>query len=97
MRSDEAKKGPGWAKLHRAGEDYLKTILALQMAYGGVHSADVAKELHVSKASVCNAIKRLRTDGFLTMAPNKLLRLTDQGRVAAERMLERWAACRDRG
>ena len=52
MRSDEAKRGSGAAKLHRAGEDYLKTILALQMAYGGVHSADVAKELNVSKASV---------------------------------------------
>ena len=91
MWSDEAKKGSGAAKLHRAGEDYLKTILALQIAYGGVHSADVAKELNVSKASVCNAIKRLRADGFLTMAPNKLLRLTDQGREAAEQMLERHA------
>ena len=46
MRSDEAIKGSGAAKLHRAGEDYLKTILALQMAYGGVRSADVAKELN---------------------------------------------------
>lgn len=89
MRQDEERKGPGREKLHRAGEDYLKTILALQIAYGGVHSADVAKELNVSKASVCNAIKRLRADGFLTMAPNKLLRLTDQGREAAEQMLER--------
>ena len=52
MRPDEGKKGPGWEKLHRAGEDYLKTILALQIAYGGVHSADVAKELNVSKGSV---------------------------------------------
>ena len=59
MRSNETKKGSGAAKLHRAGEDYLKTILTLQMTYGGVHSADVAKELNVSKpayatrSSVC--------------------------------------------
>ena len=44
--------------LHRAGEDYLKTVLLLQKANCGVRSSDIAKELKVSKASVCNAIKR---------------------------------------
>ena len=55
--------------LHRAGEDYLKTILLLQMANGGVRSSDICKELKVSKASVRNAMKRLRACGFLTRIP----------------------------
>ena len=66
MRSDEAKTGSAAAKLHRAGEDYLKTILALQMAYGGVRSADVAKELNVSKAGVFFILHVGRSRGSTT-------------------------------
>ena len=84
----QGKKRPN--RLQRAGEDYLKTILLLQMANGGVRSSDVAKELKVSKASVCNALKRLQARGFLTMDPDKLIRLTGLGREMAQQVMERY-------
>ncbi len=90
MYPDEGQSEKRPNRLRRAGEDYLKTILLLQMANGGVRSSDVAKELKVSKASVCNALKRLQARGLLTMDPDKLIRLTGPGREAAQKVLERY-------
>ena len=90
MYPDEGQSERWPNGLNRAGEDYLKTILLLQMANGGVRSSDVAKELRVSKASVCNALKRLRACGFLTMTPDKLIRLTEPGHEAAQQVLRRY-------
>ena len=90
MYPDEGQSEHCQNGLHRAGEDYLKTILLLQMANGGVRSSDIAKELKVSKVSVCNAMKRLRACGFLTMDPDKLIRLTEPGYEAAQQVLERY-------
>ena len=90
MRSDEGKKGPGRTKLHRAGEDYLKTILALQMAYGGVHSADVAKELNVSKASVWKTITPVPVNRPEAMATcSKSIRNPDSGNGRSDSLVDR--------
>ena len=78
-------------ELHRAGEDYLKTILLLQNKNGSVRSLDIAKTLHVSKPSVSTAMKLLRDGGFLTMDENKRIFLTDTGHAAAVRVYERHA------
>lgn len=75
--------------LPRAMEDYLKTILFLEKKKGTVRSLDVAEMLHVTKPSVCRAMKILREDGFLTMDADKLLRLTDAGREMAEQISEK--------
>ena len=69
--------------LHRAGEDYLKTILLLQNKNGSVRSLDVARKLNVSRPSVSAAMKLLRDGGFLTMDESKRLCLTDAGREVA--------------
>ncbi len=71
-------------ELHRAGEDYLKTILLLQNKNGAVRSLDVAKALNVSKPSVSAAMKLLRDGGFLIMDADKQIQLTDAGREVAE-------------
>ena len=76
-------------ELHRAGEDYLKTILLLQNKNGTVRSLDIARALHVSKPSVSAAMKLLRDGGFLTMDENKRLCLTDAGREVAEQIYEK--------
>ncbi len=71
-------------ELHRAGKEYLKTILVLEQQNGVVRSLDVAKTLHVTKPSVCKAMKHLREGGYLTMDANKRIRLTGSGREIAE-------------
>ena len=76
-------------ELHRAGEDYLKTILLLQNKNGAVRSLDVAKALNVSKPSVSAAMKLLRDGGFLIMDADKQIQLTDAGREVAEGVFEK--------
>ena len=76
-------------KLHRSGEDYLKTILILRKQNGVVRSADVASHLKISKASVSRAMKLLREGGFLTMEEHKQLHLTPLGVTVVEEIYER--------
>ena len=76
-------------KLHRSGEDYLKTILILRNENGIVRSTDVASYLKISKASVSRAMKLLCEGGFLTMEEHKQLHLTELGASVAEEILER--------
>ena len=71
-------------ELHRAGKEYLKTILALEQKNGSVRSLDVARTLHVTKPSVSKAMKHLREGGYLTMGADKRICLTKTGREAAE-------------
>jgi len=76
-------------KLHRSGEDYLKTILILRNENGIVRSTDVASHLKISKASVSRAMKLLCEGGFLTMEEHKQLHLTELGASVAEEIYER--------
>ena len=71
-------------ELHRAGREYLKTILILGQKNGAVRSLDVGRTLHVTKPSVSKAMKRLREGGYLTMDADKRLQLTKTGRAIAE-------------
>ena len=76
-------------ELHRAGKEYLKTILLLEQQNGAVRSLDVARTLHVTKPSVSKAMKHLREGGYLSMEGDKRIRLTDRGRATAEQALQR--------
>lgn len=76
-------------ELHASGEDYLETILILQKQCGMVRSVDVARYMSVSKPSVCRAVAVLRDGGFLEMAEDHFLYLTDAGREVAEKIYER--------
>lgn len=76
-------------KLHKAGEDYLETILTLQMTKGLVRSVDVARAMNYSKPSVCKAVSVLQDAGYLTMDGEHFLHLTEVGKAIAERVYER--------
>ena len=76
-------------ELHRAGREYLKTILVLEQTKGAVHSLDIPKALRVTKPSVSKAMKRLRESGYLTMDGKKQIRLTAAGREAAMEAMEK--------
>ncbi len=76
-------------ELHRAGKEYLKTILILEQQNGSVRSLDVVKTLNVTKPSVSKAMKHLREGGYLTMDADKRIKLTNAGRKIAEQAMEK--------
>lgn len=76
-------------KLHASGEDYLEAVLVLQLEKGMVRSVDIARHMEVSKPSVCHAVASLKEGGFLTMADDFSLHLTDLGRKVAEQTYEK--------
>lgn len=76
-------------KIQESAENYLETILILQRRNGSVRSVDIGNELSFSKPSVSVAMKNLRENGYIEMAANGFITLTDKGRVIAETMYER--------
>lgn len=70
-------------------EDYLGAILAIEQETRTVRSIDVARHLHVTKASVSIAVSLLSEKHLVYKAPDNSLCLTDEGRAIAERAHER--------
>ncbi len=76
-------------KIHESAENYLETILVLQKRNGYVRSIDIATELNFSKPSISNAMKQLRSKGYIQMDESRLITLTEKGRKVAEQIYER--------
>lgn len=70
-------------------EDYLKSILILQVKQGYVRSVDVAKELGVTKPSVCIAMKKLREMKLIRDDDSGGIQLTKPGRKLAEEVVKK--------
>jgi Mn-dependent DtxR family transcriptional regulator len=66
-----------------SAEDYLETIFLLSRKVGAVRSKDIVEEMGFSKPSVSVAMKKLRENGLIEMAPDGYITLTTQGRQAA--------------
>ena len=76
-------------EIHKSAEDYLETILRLQLQKGSVRSIDIVTDMHFSKPSVSVAMKKLRESGHVLMDDSGLLTLTEQGLAIAQRIYER--------
>jgi DtxR family transcriptional regulator, Mn-dependent transcriptional regulator len=76
-------------KLSQPMENYLRTIRCLEIAKGTVRSADVAIALGVSRPSAHTAITRLAECGLVRHARYASVELTEPGRKAADRILEK--------
>ena len=76
------------SNLGQTGEDYLETILVLGNRNGEVRSVDIAREMNVTKPSVCRAVGLLKNGGFIRVDDNGYITFTDDGRKAAERVYE---------
>lgn len=70
-------------------EDYLETILALQLKSGQVRSIDIATEMNFSKPSVSVAMKNLREKGLITTSESGAILLTKEGKKMAEDVWEK--------
>ena len=76
-------------RIKESAENYLETVLMLKNKNGFVRSIDVANELGFTKASVSVAMKALREENYITVAPNGDISLTEKGIEIAENMYER--------
>lgn len=76
-------------EMNASREDYLEAILILQRSKGSCISVDVANYLGYSKPSVSNAVKKLEAGGMLCRDDTGALLLTDEGKIIAERVLDR--------
>ena len=75
--------------LSRSVEDYLKAIFALTEQGEAASTSAVAQSLDVQPASVTGMVKRLAEAGFVEHLPYKGVRLTDEGRAEALRIVRR--------
>ncbi len=75
--------------LKESGEMYLETIYVLRKDKGFVRSIDVGTELGYSKPSVSRAMGILRDGGYIKVAQDGGITLTEAGLEVAERTYER--------
>ena len=75
--------------LKESGEMYLETIYVLSQKKSFIRAIDVGAELGYSKPSVSRAIGLLREGGFINVAEDGGLTLTQAGAEIAERTYER--------
>ena len=76
-------------KIQESGENYLETILILEMEKGNVRSIDVANHLEFSKASISRAMGILKEAGYITVDEGGNILLTEAGREKANQIYER--------
>ena len=75
--------------MHESAEDYLESILVLKERRGVVHSIDIVNELGYSKPSVSIAMKKLRENGYISVAGDGTITLKDSGMEIASRIYGR--------
>ena len=75
--------------IHESAEDYLESILILQEQCGQVRSIDIVNRLGYSKPSVSIAMKKLREYGYISMAGDGTITLSDSGLEIASRVYQR--------
>ncbi|MDE6407709.1 MAG: metal-dependent transcriptional regulator [Anaeroplasmataceae bacterium] len=75
--------------LLESGENYLETILMLSKNQKEIHAIDVVNHLGFSKPSVSIMLKKLSNDGYLIVDEHSHIYLTEQGKVVAEKILNR--------
>ena len=76
-------------KIQESAENYLETILILSQRLGMVRAVDIGNELEFSKPSVSIAMKTLRENGYVHVAPDGAITLTEKGAKIANTMYER--------
>jgi Mn-dependent DtxR family transcriptional regulator len=78
-----------------SAEDYLETILLLAKKKGSIRSIDVVGETGYSKPSISIAMKKLRSDGLITMSESGFITLTETGLAIAGQVYERHSVLYD--
>ncbi len=80
--------------LQESGEMYLETILILSKKLAVVRSVDVSEQMGYSKPSVSRAVGLLKEGGYLEVAQDGALKLTEKGAETANKVYSRHKALR---
>jgi len=72
-----------------SAENYLETILILNIQGVKVRSVDVAQKLDFTRPSVSIAMKKLRENALILVDNDGYITLTDKGKIIAESVYER--------
>ncbi len=75
--------------LQESGEMYLETIYVLTLESAFVRAVDVSDKLGYSKPSVSRAMGLLKNGGYINIAQDGNITLTDIGRETAEKIYDR--------
>ena len=78
-----------YIKIQESGENYLETILLLEMRNGTVRAVDIANELGYSKPSVTRAMGVLKKAGLVDQELYGTIQLTEAGRKRANEIYDR--------
>lgn len=70
-------------------ENYLEAIYVLRKESDKVLSVDLAKDLDLSRASVSNAVKKMKDKGYVIMERGGNLVLTEEGERIGKEINER--------
>ena len=75
--------------IHDSGENYLETLLVLSREKEKVRAVDLCAALGFSRPTVSVMLRELRANGFVTVADNGALSLTETGVALAKKIYER--------
>ena len=75
--------------IHESGEMYLESIHVLSKKLTTVRSVDISEYMGYSKPSVSRAVGLLRSGGYITVAKDGAITLTEQGLSVAMSIYER--------
>ena len=75
--------------IHESGENYLETLLVLSREKEKVRAVDLCAALGFSRPTVSVMLRELRANGFVSVADNGALSLTEAGVTLANKIYER--------
>ncbi len=76
-------------QIQESGEMYLETIYLLGQRNGHVRSVDISEHMGYSKPSVSRAVGLLKSGGYITVAHDGSIQLTETGSALAQKIYER--------
>ena len=80
---------PDLKSLNPALKEYLEAVYELKEEGQRVLQARIGERLGLAPATVSEGVKRLVTEGHVTVSPSREIELTDDGRVIAEALVRR--------
>ena len=75
--------------IYESAEDYLERILILQERNENVRSIDLAHDMGFSKPSVSVAVHKLADNGYIDIADDGVITLTEKGNEIATKVYDR--------
>jgi DtxR family Mn-dependent transcriptional regulator len=80
---------PDLTHLNPASKEYLEAIFELEEEGKKVLQARIGERLGLAAATVSEGVKRLVTEGYVTVSPGRDVDLTENGRVVAATLVRR--------